>query len=89
MRLGSNLKYSKEKDPILSGSPPSKHTKSVNSPGREGWEMELVKTTVKDPHSHPPPFVCMLVSAWLCFIESGEPNVWWLCQASVALCRVQ
>lgn len=50
--LGSNLKDYKEKDPVLSGSSPSKHTKSVNSPGREGWEMELVKTTGKDPHSH-------------------------------------
>lgn len=52
MGLGSNLKDSKEKDPALSGSPPSEHTKTVNSPGREGWEMELVET-VKDPHSHP------------------------------------
>lgn len=31
----------------------------------------------------------MLVSAWLCFIESGEPDVRWLCQASVAQSRVQ
>lgn len=39
MGLGSDLKDSKEKDPLLSGSPPSKHTQSVNSPDREGWEM--------------------------------------------------
>lgn len=89
MGLGSDLKDSKENDPVLSGSPPSKHTKSVNSPGRKGREMELVKTTVKDPHPYPPPCVCMLVSAWLCFIESGEPRVWWLCQAGVARCRGQ
>lgn len=40
--------------------------------------MELVKTTVKDPPPYPSPCVCMLVSAWLCSIESGEPRVWWL-----------
>lgn len=88
MGLGSYLENSKEKDPILSGSSLSKYTKSVNSPDREGWEMELVKT-VKDPPFPPPPFVCMLVSAWLCFIESGEPNVWWLGRATMTQCRVQ
>lgn len=45
--------------------------------------MELVET-VKRPSFPPLPFVCMLVSAWLCFIKSGGPNVWWLCQATVA-----
>lgn len=53
MGLGSDLEDSKDQDPLLSGSPLSKYTQSVNSPGREGWEMELVKTTVKDPHPHP------------------------------------
>ena len=53
MGLGSYLEDSKEKDPVLSGSPLSEHAKSVNPPGSEGWEMELVKTAVKDPHSHP------------------------------------
>lgn len=50
--------------------------------------MELVKI-VKDPSFPPHLFVCMLVSAWLCFIESGEPNVLWLCQALMAQCRGQ
>lgn len=38
MRSGTwiNLEDSKEKDPVLSGSSPSKHTKSVTQPGREG-----------------------------------------------------
>lgn len=56
MGLGSYLEDSKEKDPVLSGSSLSKYTKSVNSPGREGWEVELVKT-VKDPI--PTPAFCV------------------------------
>lgn len=68
--LGSDRTDSKGKDPALSGSPPCKHTPSVNSPGRE-----LVKATVRDPHPYPPPCVCMPVSAWLCLMESGEPSV--------------
>lgn len=90
MGLGSDRKDSKEgKRPHIVRVTSTQTQPVCELTWQGGLGDELVKTTVKDPHSFPQPCVCMLVSAWLCFIEFGEPNVWWLCQAIVARCRGQ